>query len=188
MPGFQDPVPTTSESSNAGNLDCIPVLAPECPSLTSFVNEFNDCVTFDWCENYYKCPSDGFFDETLNSCFCSNIEGEAELYCDATCERAVLKAYFTNFGEVLLEAGERSQIYDPSAFGDSVSLDGLACPVDKCLITAIPNDNGSQTATKEALPVFVDVWVKTHPNYVSPYAATRLLKATNATSDEHRHL
>ena len=54
-----------------------------------------------------------------------------------------MKAYFTNFGEVHLEAGDRSQIYAPSAFGDSVSLDGLACPVDRCLITAIPNENGS---------------------------------------------
>lgn len=107
MPGYENPVPTTEQSSNTLSLDCIPILAPECPTLTKFVNEFNDCVTFDWCDAYYKCPGNGFFDETLNSCFCDNVAGNPDDYCDEACQSKVLKAYFTQDGKVRLEAGSR---------------------------------------------------------------------------------
>jgi hypothetical protein len=90
--------------------DCLPNLAPQCDTSTSFVNEENECVTKDSCVDYYKCPGEGLFDETLNSCFCDNVDSNPNNYCDRGCKKQALKAYFTKTesGEtkVILKAGD----------------------------------------------------------------------------------
>ena len=77
-------------------------------------------------------------------------------------------------------------VYDTEVFGDSVSLDGLACAQDKCLITAIPNDKGKQQATSEALPIFVAKWREKYPKYKSPYetSSTARKLSGNETAEE----
>lgn len=85
LPGYVDPVPTTGNTNNALDLDCIPKLSPVCNTQFNFINEFSECVAKTWCDTYYKCPDAGVFEEELNNCFCNNVQGNPSVYCDDAC-------------------------------------------------------------------------------------------------------
>jgi hypothetical protein len=62
----------------------------------------------------------------------------------------VLKAFYNNNNEIVLQAGPRSKAFPASQFEDSIFLDGLFCPKKLCEITSTEIQNGSQAATAEA--------------------------------------
>ena len=62
----------------------------------------------------------------------------------------------------------------------------MSCPQTLCLLTTLNNNKGTMDGSYEAAPVFVTVWKKTHPAYVSPYTSVntnssrlRLLSTAN---------
>lgn len=186
LPGYVDPVPVTGDTNNALDLDCVPKLNPVCSTQFNFINEFDECVGKNWCDTYYKCPGNSVYSEDLNNCFCTNVVENPNLYCDATCEEESLRAYITNDRKIVLKAVQfgiqLSKTFEISDFGDSVSLDGLACQYDECLIQSMSSSEGTMSSTQEANPVFVAKWREYYPNYRSPYTDRRVLSADQGNS------
>jgi hypothetical protein len=104
-PNYNEPVAVVGSSISTLNQDCVPNLSPTCNTQFNFVDEKNQCVSKDSCVDYWKCKGEGFFDETLNSCFCNNVEANPAAYCDSACKNASLKAYITDSGNIILSAG-----------------------------------------------------------------------------------
>ena len=191
--GYFDPIPTQADETSAINLDCKPVVAPFC-LLTEFVDEFNQCKAKSSCKDKSLCNGQGDklgdFDSNTNNCYCKGATNEPSAYCDSNCQKSVLKAYYNNNEQIILQAGSVSKTFTFDDFADSIFLDGLYCPKTKCEIVSTQQSNGSQMASGEADQVFVDAWRKyVDPKYISPYASgkKRALYANHTTEMYENH-
>lgn len=86
-------------------------MKPFC-KITDFVNSKNECQSKSSCRQESLCGGKGKelgdYDDTLNTCYCKGATSEPTAYCDSNCQSGVLKAYFTNKNEIVLEVGKRS--------------------------------------------------------------------------------
>jgi len=70
------------------------------------------------------------------------------------------------------------ECYDPSEFGSTLSVEGLDCLESPCPINNIAKSNGEMSGSYEAMGIFVEKWVQTHPSY---NLTGRLLQASSDT-------
>lgn len=171
--GYVDPVITVDTQTSTFDLDCIPIAEPVCPE-GQFVNDDNKCVLTTICETSAYCNGEGgFYDATLDNCFCDNVSNNPEFYCDALCQFQALRVYYTKDDKIEMTAGGVSRVFDLERFGENFLLSGLSCPVTRCQIMSQKLVDGKMVASEEASIDFVNFWMKNvDPNYQSPYPDT----------------